>query len=392
MNPGAALWGRGFRPFFLAAGGYAGLAVPGWLAIWRGALPAPAWLTPAWWHGHEMLFGLAAAAIAGFLSTAVPVWTGGRALAGRPLMALVVLWAAGRLAMLAAGVLPAGLVGAVDLAFLPLLALVLARSLWRTAQIRNYGILVVICALALANAGVHAQALGWAPSSAPRALRFAVDAVVILIVVIGGRITPVFTANALRLRGVEPTVRSRPWLDRGSVASVVAVAAAALLAPGSAASGILACAAGLLVAARMLGWQTVRAWRDPLLASLHAGMAWVAVGLFLVGAVDLGRPLPGTAGLHALTAGAMGSMILAVMTRVALGHTGRPLALPDGAAGCYRRVQAGAARRVAAAFATGDRQALLLLAGGLLWAAAFGLFTLVYWPILTRPRVDGKEG
>jgi uncharacterized protein involved in response to NO len=339
-----------------------------------------------------MLFGVVAAAIAGFLLTAVPVWTGRPAPAGPLLMALFGLWAAGRLGMLVAGFLPAGLVAALDLAFLPSLALVLAGSLWRTGQRRNDGIPVVVGLLALANAAVHAQALGWAASSAPRALRFAVDAVVILIVVIGGRIVPAFTANALRLRGVEVDVPARPWLDRAVIASVAALALLDLLAPRGVASGAVACAASLGVAARMVGWQTARAWRDPLLASLHAGMAWVAIGLLLVGVGDLGGGVPATAGLHSLTAGAMGSMILAVMTRVGLGHTGRPLVLPRRAADCYLLVHAGAASRVGSALAPGALQTPLLLAGGLLWAAAFLLFSIVYWPILTRPRVDGKEG
>ena len=390
-SPGA-LWGRGFRPFFLGAGVYGALFVVAWTAIWRGAFPAPAWLTPLPWHGHEMVFGLAAAAIAGFTTTAVPVWTGRAALAGRPLQALFALWAAGRLAMLAAGMLPAGLVAAVDVAFLPALAAVLARHLAGTGQRRNYGVVAVVGVLALANAAVHAEALGWASASASRALRFAVDLVVVLVVVIGGRITPAFTANALRLRGESAELRSWPALDRLAVASVVAVAAADLFAPRSAASGLLAGAAGLAVAARLAGWQSAKAWRDPLLASLHAGMAWVALGLLLVGAGDLGAPVPATAGLHALTAGALGSMILAVMTRVGLGHTGRPLVLPKGAVGCYLLVHAGAALRVATPLAPGALQPALLLAAGLLWAAAFGLFAALYWPILTRPRVDGKEG
>jgi uncharacterized protein involved in response to NO len=142
----------------------------------------------------------------------------------------------------------------------------------------------------------------------------------------------------------------------------------------------------------MVGWQTLRTLRDPLVSSLHAGMAWVAMGLLLVAAGDLERTVPPTAGLHALTAGAMGSMILAVMTRVSLGHTGRPLVLPRGAVGSYLLVHTGAAARVLAAFAPGPIQSSLLLLGGLLWAAAFGLFAIVYGSILTRPRIDGKEG
>lgn len=386
------LWGRGFRPFFLAVGIYGFLVVAAWTAIWRGGLPAPGWLSPAWWHGHEMLFGLVAAAIAGFLLTAAPVWTGRPALHGRPLAALVGLWALGRLAMLGAGHLPAGLVAAIDIAFLPLVAGVLVRTLWRTGQRRNYGIVALPGVLALANAAVHAQALGLAEGSAPRALRFTADLVVVLIVVIGGRITPGFTTNALLRLGVDARASSRPWLDRLAVGLVTLLAAVDLVAPRGIASGLVAALAGLAVAARMTGWQTLRTWSDPLVWSLHAGMAWVAMGLLLVAAGDLGRSVSATAGLHALTAGAMGSMILAVMTRVGLGHTGRSLVLPRGAVGIYLLVHAGAAARVLGALAPGPAQSPLLLIGGLLWAAAFGLFAILYGPILLRPRVDGKEG
>jgi uncharacterized protein involved in response to NO len=385
------LWGRGFRPFFLGAAIHAALVVPLWTAIWLGVLPAPGWLAPTWWHAHEMLFGTVAAAIAGFLLTASPVWAARPALAGRGLFALAGLWAAGRLGMLAAGGLPVGLVAAVDLAFLPAVALVLARTLWGRAQRRNHGIVVVVAALALANAAVHAEALGLASGWAPRALRLAVDGVVVLIVVIGGRITPAFTANALRRAGFAGEVSSAPWLDRLAIASVVGVALLDLVAPRSAATGVVACAAGVAVAARMRGWQTRRTGGDPLVWSLHAGLAWVAIGLLLVGAGDLGNPVLATAGLHALTAGAMGAMILAVMTRVGLGHTGRPLVLPRGALGAYVLVHAGAAARVASVLVPGHHAPLLALAGAL-WAGAFALFAVVYAPILTRPRVDGKPG
>ena len=388
-----ALWGRGFRPFFLAAGVYAALALALWMAIWHGGMPAPAWLAPLWLHAHEMVFGVVAAAIAGFLLTAVPVWAGRAALCGRPLAALFALWLAGRVALSAADLLSSWLVAALDLAFLPAVAAVLARTLWGTGQRRNYGVVALVGVLALANAGVHAQALGFSSGSAPRALRFAVDLVVVLIVVIGGRITPAFTANALRRDRVAAAVRARPWLDRAAVAATALVAVADLAAPRSVATGVLALAAGLAVAGRMTGWQTRHTLRDPLVWSLHAGMAWVAVGLLLVAAGDLVALLPPAAGLHALTAGAMGSMILAVMTRVALGHTGRPLVLPAGAVFCYALVHAGALARVASTLAPGaPAQPPLLLAGGLLWAAAFALFASLYAPILLRPRIDGGEG
>ena len=386
------LWGRSFRPFFLGAGVYGFVVVVMWTAIWLGGLPAPAWLSPPWWHAHEMLFGLVAAAIAGFLLTAAPVWTGRPALCGRPLAVLFGIWIAGRVAMLASGALPAALVAGIDLAFLPVVAGVLVHTLWGTGQRRNYAVAALVGVLALANAAVHAQALGLTSASAPRALRFTVDVVVLLIVVIGGRITPGFTTNALIRLGVNARASSRPWLDRLAVASVALLAGLDLVVPRSHASGWLAAAAGLAVAARMAGWQTLRTLRDPLVWSLHAGMAWVVMGLFLVAAGDLNQSVPAAAGLHALTAGAMGSMILAVMTRVGLGHTGRPLILPTGALGSYLLVQTGALARIGAVFVSDLAHTSLLLVGGRLWAAAFGLFAILYYPILTSPRPDGKDG
>lgn len=386
------LWGRGFRPFFLFGSVYGALAIVVWTATWHGWLPPPAWLTPPWWHAHEMLFGFAAAAIAGFLLTASPVWTGRPALEGRPLAALVALWILGRLAMSAAGILPVPLVAAIDAAFLPAVAVVLVLTVRGTGQYKNYGVVALVGALALANAAVHAQALGLAAASAPRALRVTVDVVVALVVVIGGRITPAFTANAFLRSGVEARVRSWRWLDRLAVTTTVLVALADLVAPRSIASGVLAAAAGLAVGARLAGWQTIRTWRDPLVWSLHAGMAWVAIGFILVAAGDLGGTIPATAGLHALTAGAMGTMIMAVVTRVSLGHTGRALVLPEGAALSYVLVHAGALVRVGASLAPGAAVGPLLLVAGLAWASAFALFAVLYAPILWSPRVDGKPG
>ncbi len=385
-------WGRAFRPFFLGVGVFGFVFTLAWTAIWRGALGAPVWLPLPWWHAHEMLFGLVAAAISGFALTAVAVWTGRPALCGRPLAALFGVWVLGRLAMAGAGHLPAALVAAVDLAFLPLALASFLRSLWGTGQWRNYGVAALLAALTLANAAVHAQALGLGEASAPRALRFAVDLVVTLIVVIGGRITPGFTTNALLRAGIPARAQSRPRLDQLAVAAVVALAAGDLLVPRSTATGLLAAAGALAVAGRMSGWQTLRTLRDPLVWSLHAGMAWVVIGLLLVAASDLGAPVAPAAGLHALTAGAMGSMILAVVTRVSLGHTGRPLVLPRGAVAIYGLVHAGAALRVLAALALAGDPLSWLLVAGLLWASAFGLFAVLYGAILLGPRADGNPG
>jgi len=382
----SGLWERAFRPFFLGLAIHAALSVPWWVLVWLGILPAPAWLVPMWWHAHEMLFGLVAAAIAGFLLTASPVWTGGPALSGRPLAALVALWIAGRAVVAAAGVLPVWLVAVVDAAFLPAVALAVLRTLWGSGQTRNYAVVGIVLALAAANGLVHAEALGLATGTAGRGLRFAVDLVVVLILVVAGRITPAFTQNALRRRGVDRPVRTHPWLGALAIASAAALALATPILGRTPVIGLLALIAGLAAGARLVGWQTWQIRTDPLLWSLHAGSAWVAAGLVLVGVSDLAAVLPPTAGLHALTAGAMGATILAVMTRVGLGHTGRPLVLPRGAIWIYVLVHAGAVARVTATLVLGEGQRALLVGSGLAWAGAFGLFALRYGAILTRPR------
>jgi len=385
-------WGRAFRPFFLGLAVHAALAVPWWTLAWLGVLPAPTWLVPSWWHGHEMLFGLVAAAIAGFLLTASPVWTGGPALTGRPLAGLFALWVAGRIAFALAGALPAWAVAAVDLAFLPAVALAVARTLRGSGQTRNHALVGIVAALAIANGCMHGDALGLTRGAAGSGLRFAIDGVVVLILVIAGRITPAFTRNALQRRGLAPSVRSWPWLNALAIGAAGALTLLTPVTGRTRLTGALAVTAGLAAAARLAGWQSWHTRSDPLLWSLHAGSVWIVVGLLLVGAGDLGAAIPIASGLHALTAGAMGATILAVMTRVGLGHTGRPLVLPAGVVWSYALVHGAAAARVAAPFATGAGQRALLLASGLAWAAAFGLFALRYWPILTAPRPDGRPG
>lgn len=386
------LWGRAFRPFFLGLGVYGALAIPWWTLAWLGIVPLPVWLVPMWWHAHEMIFGFAAAAIAGFLLTASPVWTGGPALTGVPLMALFLLWVSGRIAFASAGAVSPTLVALIDVAFLPAVGAAVLRTIWGSGQVRNYGILGLVGVLASVNAAIHAEALALVSGIAPLALRFAVDLVVVLIIVIGGRITPPFTQNALRRRGFEHGIRSWPWLNGATVGAAVAMAASGLILGRSPATGFFCTVAGLAVLVRLSGWQTWQTRSDPLLWSLHAASFWVGLGLLIVGASDLGASIPPSAGLHALTAGGIGGAIIAVTTRVGLGHTGRPLELPRGVVWCYVLVQAAAIARVAATFAAGESHRGLLLLSGFAWAGAFGFFALRYWPILTTPRPDGNSG
>jgi uncharacterized protein involved in response to NO len=387
----APLWARGFRPFFLLSGLWACLAPAVWVGIVTGVIPAPAWLAPSAWHAHEMIFGWVAAAVAGFLLTAVPVWTTSEPIAGRTLFALAALWVAGRVAMLGAGVLPPLFVAAIDVPFLPVLAMCLARPLATVRQRRNWGFVPILLALTAANAAMHGEALGIVGPHASMALRFAVASIALLIVVVGGRITPAFTRNAFAARGIAAVPSAPRWSERASIALVALLPVLELAAPRTAWTGAVALAAAFAIAARMAGWQSLRTAMDPLLWSLHAAYAWVAIGTGLVGLADLTHAIPASAGLHALTAGGMGSMILAVMTRVPLGHTGRPLVAPPGAALAYGMVHLGAFVRVASALWPALGTPALALAA-LLWSAGFGLFVAMYSPILLGPRVDGRAG
>lgn len=357
------------RPFFLAAGLAAVASMGLWLIAWQGGLALA-----ASWHGHEMIFGFAAAALAGFLLTAVPTWTEGSPLRGPPLMALLLVWAAGRIAMLTEGV------AWLDLAFLPLLTVVIAVPILGARSSRNYGVPLLLALLAACNVGYH---LGWES----RALWLATLLLTALIALIGGRITPLFTQNALR-REVDAHISCRPpgAIDRLAVPMVLAAVATEAALPQSSWSGAVALAAAAVLAVRMYGWQTARTVRFPILWVLHAGYAWVAAGYALIGAALLaGWPAP-TAALHALTAGAIGVMVLAVMSRAALGHGGRPLVAPPLTVIAYALVNAGAGLRVVLTSAEG------LLLAGLVWTAGYALFVIDFWPVLTRPRPDGRPG
>jgi uncharacterized protein involved in response to NO len=382
----------GFRPFFLAVGIEGVGLMLAWLAMLYGWLPAPAWLDPFLWHGHEMLFGLVFAAIAGFLLTAVPNWTGTPPVAGARLAALVALWLLGRIGMATAGALPRATVAAADFAFPLALFVAVARPIVGAREKRQAGVLALLATLAVVNGAVHLDALGVAPGAGRPALRLAIVLVALLILVIGGRITPSFTQSAIVRAGAAATVRVRPTLDRLSVAAALALALAELLAPRSLATGASAAAAALVTLARMSGWQTRFALGDALVASLHAAFAWVGAGFAAIALADLGAPVPPTVALHALTAGAMGAMILAVMTRVALGHTGRPLVAPRSARIAYVLVSAGALARVLGPLLAPGAQRAAWSVAGLLWAGAFAAFLAGYAGILLRPRADGRPG
>lgn len=381
----------GFRPFFLLAGVYALVAVGLWLWLYSGGPAGIGTTVPQQWHGHEMLFGFVVAAIAGFLLTAVPSWTGRRGFAGLPLVALVVVWIAGRVAFAVQQSLPWALVVAVELSFLPALVAAVAPPLVRSVN-RNTPLLLVLIALWCCDAvflvatGDRDLTLGSA------ALRTGLNVTLVLITVIGGRIVPAFTANALRARGIDAAIRSRPAVETAVVAAMVAYAILDAVWPSSAGTAVVAATAGLLHCWRWSQWHGLRTLSQPIVWVLHLAYLWLPVGMVL-------KALHVAAGfdvaahwLHALGAGAASMMIIAVMSRAALGHTGRALVAPGPVAAAYLLLALAAATRVFGPAIWPGNYTATIAAAGALWMLAFGIYVVVYAPVLLRPRADGRAG
>ena len=388
-GPGKLRWSDlpllrlGFRPFYLLAAALAAISVPLWIARYFGLMPQLAHVDLNW-HMHEMIFGFAIAVIIGFLYTAGRNWTGLWTPRGGALAAIAGLWIAGRAAMLLAPPLPAALI---DLAFLPVAAWPLYRVLQRSGNKRNLFLVLLLGLLAMTNLGFHAARLGWLAMAPARPVHAAIMIIVIIEAAIGGRVIPMFTANAVR--GVRTVVNQRR--DRITLALTANAGLAwAFALPGPMVAGI-AVAAAAAQATRLAGWKPLCTLRNPLLWILHASYAWLVAGLALLALAALGV-VSASAAFHVLAVGSMAGLILGMITRTALGHTGRLLAAGKSETLMYALAQAGVLARLAAAVGPGDwRNAALVLAAAC-WTAAFALYLLVYAPYLFRARIDGKEG
>ncbi len=379
---GAVLFAEGFRPFFLAAGLHAVCTLPLWLLIFSGVLDPPLEVAPALWHAHEMLFGYLAAVLAGFLLTAVPNWTGRLPISGPRLAGLFLLWLLGRVAQApwdALGILSPLL----DVLFLVVLAAVIWREILAGRNLRNLPICLLVTAFAAANIGFHLLAMEGDPTGV---LHGGVAVAVLLIALVGGRVVPSFTRNWMAKRGEAKLPQPFGGFDKACLLVTAAALLLWVLQPLGQAAGWLMLAAGLLQALRLLRWRGWRSVAEPLVLILHLGYAWVPLGLCLLGLAAL-RPesVALSSGLHALTAGAVGAMTLAIMTRATLGHTGRTLTAGPATQLIYALVLIGAALRVVAPWLPLDQMALLI-ASGALWSGAFLGFVLVYGPMLLRRR------
>ncbi len=378
---GPALFAYGFRPFFLAAGLWAAFGILLWLPQYFGVLTIPTHFGPLDWHIHEMLYGYVAASVAGFLLTAIPNWTGRLPVNGWPLAGLAALWLAGRITILFSAVIGGVAAAVIDIAFLAALAFVAAREIVAGKNWRNLRVLVILGVLIAGNVVFHVEVL--LTGSANYGMRISIAAVLLLVALIGGRIVPSFTGNWLKRMnpGRLPVAFTR--FDTATMALSALSLLAWIAVPDAMVSGGLLIAAGGLQTIRLARWAGDRTLADRLVLILHVAYAFLPLGFILVGISIFISSVPASAGLHAWTAGAIGLMTLAVMTRASLGHTGRPLQATPATQAVYACVLVAALLRVVAA-CTGSLS--LLEAGGALWVVGFAGFAFVYSPLLVREK------
>lgn len=374
---------KGFRPFFLLSGAFGALVLPLWMLVFTGKLLPAGPLQGIYWHAHEMIYGFTLAVVAGFLLTAVSNWTGRETVVGPALGGLAALWAAARLLLM----LVPGWVGpVVDLCFVPLVVLGIGRPLVATRRRRNYPFAALLMLLWTTDLLVYTDVAGLTPGLGLTAMRAAVWLIVLVILLITGRIVPMFTRNATGVQGI----RNFPAADGVAVISTAALVPLEFASLPGITMGV-ATLGGIATFVRMIHWGTAHSLRQPLLWVLHLGHAAVGAGLLLRGAT-LWAGLPTTYAVHAVTVGGIGLLTIGMMARVALGHTGRPIRVGPLVAMSFVALALAALVRVVVPWVWPAAMLDGLWAAALLWSVGFGVYTVCYLPILTTPRVDGKAG
>ncbi len=384
MTP-APVWSSAFRPFYLLGAAYAPLLAAAWLAAWLGHWVVPAGLPLKLVHGHEFVFGFAAAIIFGVVLTALPSWAGTAEVDGGRLKLLVALWLAGRFGFWAAPWLPAPLPALLDCLLYATAIAMLAPQLLRVKNRLYLLLLPILAALFIANLAYHQAAVRGDAALAGLALRGAIWAIVVLYVLKGGVLAPIFTGNALREkgRGAQP-----PFLMPLESAALIALLALAAFDLGGAPpvwSGSAALACALLYGWRSARWRGWRVADVPLLLPMHLGFAWLLLAFALKAVADLTGALPESAWMHAFTVGSLGLMMLGLMTRVSQRHTGRPLAMPWAMMVACAAMFLAAALRVTAGVGAGNT-AMIGLAT-LLWVAPFVIYLALYARMLLAPSL-----
>ncbi len=374
---------NGFRPFFLAAALWAAIAVPIWLTIAEGMFSWPSGFDGLDWHRHEMLFGFAAAGMAGFILTAIPNWTGRLPVRGWSLCGVVGLWLVGRIGYAATSFVGPGPAAAADLAFPAVLSAMVLREILAGRNFRNLPIAGALTLFTTGNVLIHVEAVGFA-QTADIGYRMSLYILMLMVALIGGRVVPSFTRNWLAKHNRAASLAAQGRLDHVALGALACYAIAAIAGADERMTASLAlCAAGLH-AARLYRWQGWRTVSEPLLFILHVGYGWLVTALLLAGISGLTEWVSASSALHAMTVGAFGTMIAAIMTRATLGHTGRSLSATRGTVAIYLLIMAAALSRVASPFVDTLGPTLLILSG-LFWSTGFAIFALHYGPMLCRP-------
>lgn len=381
---GVAWLRMGFRPFFLGAATHAVLMLPVWVAHLFGVVPLR---LPLSWHAHEMIFGFFGAVIAGFLLTAISNWTGRTTTRGPWLLLLFACWFVAR----AAGVLPVSggtLVAlAADSAFWIGLSVACTRPLVEARSQRNYVFIPLLAALGISCGFSYADRLGLDWVAASRLRIAALDVVVLFVAVFAGRVIPSFTRGAL----ADVDIVSAPAMDRLAVGAILGLTLTQYIADWGTVHGVLACAAGALLLARARRWGAMRTFRTPLLWVLHLGHGLLSVGLILRG-VATWTLLPAGAMLHSITVAGIAMVVLGMMARVSLGHTGRLIAASRGMTVGFLALLASGVIRVVGVLVLVEHLTTVYAVAGVLWCAAFLAFLADHGAALTQSRIDRRPG
>ncbi len=372
---------------FLLSAVFAIIAVIFWTMTLNGSVSINLVGNSLYWHGHEMIVGFALATIAGFILTAIANWTGRPALSGLPIAWLVASWFVGRIAMLFAAYMPEFVSAALDMLFPLSLCIFAAREILATGDKRNYKIVAVTVILASLNLVYHLGVASVLPGGDYIALYLLIHVVVLLVAIVAGRVVPNFTANWLRGQGVTKVPVANATVDGLAITLTVATGLVAVFYPDRLVLGVLALLAALTHALRLSQWGGLQTVSNPLLFILHVAYFWLPAGYAMMSLASFGWAFTPTAALHGLTMGGIGSMILAMMTRVPLGHTGRALHASRLTVVAYVILTIAICIRVMSPWNSANYFGMIELAAAG-WCLAFGIFVWVYWPVLTGPRID----
>ena len=382
----------GFRPFFLSGALFSVISILLWLLMYKGAVSFSPLGGGYWWHIHEMIFGFGCAIIAGFLLTAVQNWTGVRGAQGTSLLVLFLIWLAGRILVLFPNLLGSELTTAIDLSFLPAVAFVLGKPIIAIKQYRNLFFVPLLLLFTIANIQMHLAIYKPETFTITYAAYAGVMLVTFLMSVMAGRVVPMFTANGTQT----PKATPLPWLDKVTNGCLAVAMLYLLLQPVVGFSetffGVLLIIAGVFQTMRWLRWKPWITLGVPLLWSIHASIKFISYGLIVLGFSYLITEIPSNHIWHLLTVGGMGGLILAMISRVSLGHTGRPLSPPKAMSFAFILITLAALVRSLGPWALPEKTMLFIDISGTFWLLAFGIFVVTYAPMLMSARKDGRPG